>query len=29
MTNMKDFPGIVLKRGTCDWRDSKQRRPKK
>lgn len=23
-----DFPGIVLKRGTCDWKDSKQRRPK-
>lgn len=23
-----DFPGIILKRGTCDWKDSKQRRPK-
>ncbi len=23
-----DFPGIVIKRGTCDWRDSKQRRPR-
>lgn len=23
-----DFPGIVIKRGTCDWKDSKQRRPK-
>jgi hypothetical protein len=24
-----DFPGIVIKRGTCDWKDSKQRRPQK
>lgn len=23
-----DFPGIIIKRGTCDWKDSKQRRPK-
>lgn len=23
-----DFPGIVIKRGTCDWKDSKQRRPR-
>jgi hypothetical protein len=23
-----DFPGIVVKIGTCDWRESKQRRPK-
>jgi hypothetical protein len=23
-----DFPGIVMQIGTCDWRDSKQRRPK-
>jgi hypothetical protein len=23
-----DFPGIVLEVGTCDWRESKQRRPK-
>jgi hypothetical protein len=22
-----DFPGIVLQIGTCDWKDSKQRRP--
>jgi hypothetical protein len=22
-----DFPGIVVQIGTCDWRDSKQRRP--
>ena len=22
------FPGIVVKIGTCDWRDSKQRRPR-
>lgn len=24
-----DFPGIVIKRGTCDWKDSKQRKPSK
>lgn len=24
-----DFPGIIIKRGTCGWRDSKQRRPQK
>lgn len=24
-----DFPGIVIKRGTCDWRNSKQKRPQK
>jgi hypothetical protein len=23
-----DFPGIVVQIGTCDWRDSKQRRPR-
>jgi len=23
-----DFPGIVAQIGTCDWKDSKQRRPK-
>jgi hypothetical protein len=23
-----DFPGIVLEIGTCDWKDSKQRRPR-
>jgi hypothetical protein len=23
-----DFPGIVVKIGTCDWKDSKQRRPR-
>jgi hypothetical protein len=23
-----DFPGIVVQIGTCDWKDSKQRRPK-
>jgi hypothetical protein len=23
-----EFPGIVVQIGTCDWRDSKQRRPR-
>lgn len=23
-----DFPGIIIKRGTCDWTASKQRRPR-
>jgi hypothetical protein len=23
-----DFPGIVVQIGTCDWKESKQRRPK-
>ena len=23
-----DFPGIVMQIGTCDWKDSKQRRPR-
>jgi len=23
-----DFPGIVVQIGTCDWKDSKQRRPR-
>ena len=23
-----DFPGIVVQVGTCDWKDSKQRRPR-
>jgi hypothetical protein len=27
-TRIDDFPGIVVQIGTCDWRDSKQRRPR-
>lgn len=23
-----DFPGIIIKRGTCDWKDGKQQRPR-